>query len=312
MKRNPISNPTAQHPYFNIQYSLLSGEQLHSHMIRNLFKNYLIEHNNEGSGKASSYLRALDLLSVMLRIKPYSFSDCADIWSVNSVERLHQLRLFVLDEQKNLINNPWDNEKIPPSYLRDGFCSAALRILIEFHTQNHYTSHVLETLKKYNSDYDALKHKLNTEPAYPDFLVRDPNSQDGKELIREAKVRIGQQAFRKMILQIYQNRCCITGLNIPTVNRASHIIPWAKRKNTRMDPCNGLCLSATYDAAFDRHLISLDKDYRLLVSRDISDHYSSQSVNDHFLQRVGSPIELPIQHAPKQKYLEEHRQVGNF
>ena len=232
--------------------------------------------------------------------------------SVTSVERLHLLRTFVLAEQNNLTDNPWSNEQFPPSYLRDRFCSAALGKLIEFHTQNQYTSEILETLDSHNGDDSTLKQKLDTEPTYPDFLVRDPNSQEGKELIREAKVRIGQQAFRKMILQIYQNRCCITGLNIPTLNRASHIIPWAKRKNTRMDPCNGLCLSATYDAAFDRHLISLDEDYRLLVSRNISDHYSNQSVNDHFLKRVGAPIELPRQHAPKQKYLDEHRQAGNF
>ena len=62
------------------------------------------------------------------------------------------------------------------------------------------------------------------------------------------------------------NRCCLTGLDLPQLNRASHIIGWAepKGKQIRMDPRNGLCLSATYDAAFDRKPITFDEDYRLV------------------------------------------------
>ena len=75
------------------------------------------------------------------------------------------------------------------------------------------------------------------------------------------KVRSNQHVFRKMILNIYNQSCCITGLNIPEVNRASHIIPWSEDQTIRLDPRNGLCLSATYDAAFDKYLISLDDDY---------------------------------------------------
>lgn len=44
-----------------------------------------------------------------------------------------------------------------------------------------------------------------------------------------------------------------------------------------MDPRNGLLLSATYDAAFDRNLISLDDYYRLILSKDLEDGYTSES-----------------------------------
>ena len=48
----------------------------------------------------------------------------------------------------------------------------------------------------------------------------------------------------------------------------SHHCPraWAEGEANRLDPENALCLSATYDAAFDRHLISFDEHYRLIVS----------------------------------------------
>ena len=281
-------------------------------MHRNAFESHLCEHNREGSGKANSYIKALDLLSEMLQIEPYSFQDCIDIWSVHSTERLQKLRVFALKEQKKGADSLWKSETIPVSYLRDGYCSAALTQLINFLPQHEYSEWVLQTLETHKGDENELKNKLSVEPRYPDSMVDVPSSLEGKDIIRRAKARIGQRAFRKMILKTYQNRCCLTGLDIPSVNRASHIISWAKRKDTRMDPQNGLLLSATYDAAFDKYLISFDPDYRLLISRDIADHFTSESVKIHFLKREGQIIELPKHYIPKQEYLEEHRQAGNF
>lgn len=66
-------------------------------------------------------------------------------------------------------------------------------------------------------------------------------------------------------IDIYEYRCCLTGIEVPEVLRASHIIPWSGSKNTCLNPENGLCLSASYDAAFDKHLITFDEDYRLVL-----------------------------------------------
>lgn len=281
-------------------------------MYRNAFKSYLNEHNREGSGRANSYIKALDLLSKMLRIEPYSLHDCSEIWTVNSVERLQELRVFVLKEQKKGAKSLWRSDAIPVSYLRDGYCAAALTQLINFLPQHEYSEWVLQTLETHQGDEDELKNKLNVEPRYPDSMVDAPSSLEGKDIIRRAKARIGQRAFREMILKVYHNRCCLTGLDLPAVNRASHIIGWAKRKDTRMDPQNGLLLSATYDAAFDQGLISFDPDYRLLISKDITDHFTSESVKIHFLKREGQIIAFPKHYIPKQEYLEEHREAGNF
>ena len=101
--------------------------------------------------------------------------------------------------------------------------------------------------------------------------------------------------------------CCITGLYIPELNRPSHIVPWAENKSIRLDPSNGLCLSATYDLAFDRHLITLDEDYRLVVSRSVTEHYTKDVVKDYFHKREGDKIYLPKTYKPKQEYLMKHR-----
>jgi len=41
------------------------------------------------------------------------------------------------------------------------------------------------------------------------------------------KTRVNQSFFRNSILSAYNSTCCITGIKIPQLLIASHIIPWA-------------------------------------------------------------------------------------
>ena len=134
----------------------------------------------------------------------------------------------------------------------------------------------------------------------------------GQDVIRAVRVRSNQNVFRRMILKIYNKTCCVTGLNIPQINRASHIIPWAEDESKRLDPRNGLCLSATYDAAFDGNLISLDDDYRIILSKEIADYYTNKSVKEYFVKMDGKSITLPSSYFPHKDYLEQHRGKGSF
>jgi putative restriction endonuclease len=281
--------------------------------LKSTFQAYLHAENREGSGKAASYIRALELLDKMLHLAPLGFEDCRDIWVIESADRLIELRQQVLEEQKKGPTSPWVDSSIPISYLRDGYCSAALAQLIEFLPQNQHAGKALDLLREHHGDTEELAAQLNAlEPQLPKAWSLDPTAFGGTDRLHEVKTRIGQHAFREVILELYQNRCCVTGIEIPALNRASHIIGWAERSDTRMDPRNGLCLSATYDAAFDRKLITVDNDYRLVLSKTIKEHMTSQSLRTHFLNREGQRIELPTLHPPLQDYLETHRKGGDF
>jgi putative restriction endonuclease len=111
-----------------------------------------------------------------------------------------------------------------------------------------------------------------------------------------------------MILADYGAQCCLTGLNVPDVLRASHIVAWKDDKPNRLNPANGLCLSATYDAAFDRHLISFDEDYRMIFSPQLKEYYSNEAFKTQFLAFEGRRIALPKRYCPNQVFLEKHRQ----
>ncbi|HBR94057.1 MAG TPA: hypothetical protein DEA90_07820 [Opitutae bacterium] len=282
-------------------------------MHREAYRAYLYGSNLKTSRKASSYLRAIDLLKQMLQREAYSFSDCVDIWNVKSVERLQALYEFVLTEAKLGDQTPW-HIPISSSYLQKGYCSAALMSLQEFLVESQYQQEQLETFESHTGDESELAPKLERKLNYPKWLLDGLEPKEGRDVVRSVKTRLDQRTFSDIVFKNYNSTCCITGLDIPTVNRASHIIGWAdpQGKKIRLDPRNGLCLSATYDAAFDRHLISLDDDYRIILSKEIKDHYSSQSVQTYFHSKEGDAITLPRSYLPKKDYLEFHRKKGNF
>lgn len=73
--------------------------------------------------------------------------------------------------------------------------------------------------------------------------------------------RIGQGQFRQSLIDMWGGKCCATGLREAKLLRASHIVAWAAGTDEeRLNPYNGLLLSAAVDAAFDAHLITLSVD----------------------------------------------------
>ena len=79
--------------------------------------------------------------------------------------------------------------------------------------------------------------------------------------------RIGQGMFRAQVLQLWDNRCCVTRSKTIDAIRASHIKPWRHSTDEeRLDPYNGLPLVASLDALFDAGLISFESSGALIVS----------------------------------------------
>lgn len=125
------------------------------------------------------------------------------------------------------------------------------------------------------------------------------------EEMRTVKARVNQSFFRSSVLSAYNLRCCITGLNVPELLVASHIIPW-KENIERTNPKNGLCLNNLHDKAFDRGLLSIDKEFRVIISTEISNS-QNHAVNDYLIGIKNKKIQLPDKFFPNQEFLEYHR-----
>ncbi|WP_215398998.1 HNH endonuclease [Rheinheimera oceanensis] len=125
--------------------------------------------------------------------------------------------------------------------------------------------------------------------------------------IAEVKVRIGQQFFRNAVLSAYNQRCCISGLANPKLLVASHIVPWSADEHNRLNPHNGLALSALHDRAFDLGLITVDEDYRVVVSNQGSGK-DDLFFNVAIASFHGKPIALPEKFYPAAQFLAFHRE----
>ena len=58
----------------------------------------------------------------------------------------------------------------------------------------------------------------------------------GEDRVAQTTVRVGQSFFRSAALSAYNERCCITGLSLPTLLVASHIVPWRHDGSNRVNP----------------------------------------------------------------------------
>lgn len=137
----------------------------------------------------------------------------------------------------------------------------------------------------------------------------EPSLHEGPTETKHSTIqRLGQQFFRRMVLVSYDERCCITGIPVPALLTASHIVRWADDRKERLNPRNGLCLAKTQDAAFDRHLITLDEDLRVILSKSLRDHFSSEAVRVNFAPYEGKRIEAPHRFEPDARLLARHRE----
>jgi putative restriction endonuclease len=129
---------------------------------------------------------------------------------------------------------------------------------------------------------------------------------EGKEKIRLVKTRVNQYFFRDSILGIYDNKCCITGLAIPKLLVASHIMPWADDAKNRLNPENGLCLNSFHDKAFDEGFLTVTTDYKVKLSKAILDFQKEEVVRKFFKEFEGIKITMPERYFPSKIFLEHH------
>lgn len=125
------------------------------------------------------------------------------------------------------------------------------------------------------------------------------------------KARVGQYFFRMAVMNSYNNRCCITGLERLDLLVASHIKPWkvSDEHTERTNPSNGLCLNALHDRAFDRGLITLDKDYRVIVSNKLKDAEMDVDTRLWLMGYENRQIILPDKFQPGKDFIEYHNDV---
>jgi len=139
--------------------------------------------------------------------------------------------------------------------------------------------------------------------------VAEQQSLFGEEPTQENRQKSRDQGFRKAIVVLYEHRCSLCGLRMITPEGytavdAAHILPWSESHDDR--PTNGMALCKLCHWSFDRGLMSVGKEYEVLISKTVR---TDRNILGHTLTLLDRPIFKPKQERfwPDQKNLKWHR-----
>lgn len=123
----------------------------------------------------------------------------------------------------------------------------------------------------------------------------------------EEEVVARSGVFKRVIPRIYNYTCCITGTRIlagPSVQMvdACHIVPFAESRDDTIT--NGLSLCPNLHRAFDRGLVRIDDNYRVVISGSVMEGDGGYSLKAYAGKRIALP-ERP-EYWPGLENLERH------
>ncbi|MGE0200472.1 MAG: HNH endonuclease [Candidatus Melainabacteria bacterium] len=164
--------------------------------------------------------------------------------------------------------------------------------------------------EEFFSDWDKLLYEseqlLESKATQTTDIYLEVPENEITEKQKLSIVRTKQGLFRKAVLSSFDNKCCLTGMNIPDLLVASHIVPWSVDRKNRLNPSNGLCLNAFHDKAFDKGYITLLEDFSVKVSSAVREG-KNETEKAWLLDFEGRKILLPKRFLPSGEFLEYHR-----
>lgn len=173
-----------------------------------------------------------------------------------------------------------------------------------------------EIWNEFHQDMERLYNEAEKVVASNDILLTaDEQTEliipEGVNVETRGSSRRGQAFFRSTVLSAYNNTCCITGIDIPKLLQASHIKSWSASDpaTERNNPTNGLCLNYLHHRAFDEGYITIDTDYRIIVSKEIKDRCTTQVYQDFFVKYDGQKITLPQRFLPSIEMIRQHNSI---
>ena len=146
-------------------------------------------------------------------------------------------------------------------------------------------------------DYNTLAKRVIPEEKYPKHLV--------SEKVSLIEARPEQSKFRRDILNIYNNRCCVTGYQVEDALQAAHIVDYSISKDNSLD--NGLCLRADIHILYDRGSLRIDKNYVVQISNTLKDTEYEQ----YNLKQISVPMSPhnPSREKLEAKYRQKEKQA---
>lgn len=159
----------------------------------------------------------------------------------------------------------------------------------------------INELNKALSIYTALAEDIALEKQKYALASTYQENESRREFSAILK-RVGQQKFKRLLLEKYNNKCVITGCDIKEVLEAAHIQP--VKDNGNMCVSNGLLLRADIHTLFDLNLVNIDEEGKVhwhssLHGSDYAKQYKTISV---------SKLDKPVNKKLNKRFIQFHQQ----
>ncbi|MFE1169116.1 HNH endonuclease [Nocardiopsis sp. NPDC058789] len=106
--------------------------------------------------------------------------------------------------------------------------------------------------------------------------------------------RYGQEAFKLVLLDSYEGRCAVTGVDVAPTLEAAHIHPVSAGGLHRLD--NGLLLRADIHKLFDSGYLGISPQFKVRVSPALASH---SAAGEYYASLAGRDISLPPRKADR-------------
>lgn len=181
----------------------------------------------------------------------------------------------------------------------------------------------ISILEKYFPETKS-NYENNENDDLPDISVLNEPSEEYRRKINELKSKVDENTFQEEVFirgglfkreipKIYNNTCAITGLRIDAITNVSmvdacHIIPFSEGYDDTLT--NGIALCPNLHRAFDRGLISISDNYKVILNKSFIESSSTYNIS----QFEGKEILLPnqLEFYPILENFSEHRKRFEF
>lgn len=181
--------------------------------------------------------------------------------------------------------------------------------ILEYYFQNT----AYRSIGDYSSYSDQVKSEILYDPEanYASKVIQRFEQMQPYE--KEEEIIVRSNIFKKAVLELYDHRCAISGLQIETPDQISmvdacHIIPFAESYDDTIR--NGITLAPTIHRAFDRGLITISSNYQVVVHSKVKDHSPSTGIAQFNQKKIYLPKDSRFY--PSKKKLQEHWKRFSF
>lgn len=148
--------------------------------------------------------------------------------------------------------------------------------------------------------------RLTNQSVEDSTAIRTDDLPQGKDRSIIIRQRVNQSFFRSTVMSAYNFHCCISGVAIAELLEACHIVDWSQDERNRMNPKNGLCMNPFFHKAYDRHLLGITPDMKIVISEELFQGSTEVSFFSYLKTINGKKILLPDKFFPQKELLEIH------